>query len=70
MHEVGFADLMDIARLEGTLPKHYALIGIQPEQLGWGEAPGAAVTRAIPVAAERAAELINKWTTTRKAAVV
>jgi hydrogenase maturation protease len=62
VHEVGFADLMDIARLEGTLPKHYALIGIQPEQLGWGEAPGAAVARAIPRAAEKAAELIDKWT--------
>ena len=68
VHEVGFADLMDIARLEGTLPKHYALIGIQPEQLGWGEAPGAAVTRAIPQAAEHAAALIEKWTTTDEAA--
>ncbi len=62
VHEVGFADLMDIARLEGTLPQHYALIGIQPEQLGWGEAPGAAVTRAIPKAADKAVELIDKWT--------
>jgi hydrogenase maturation protease len=68
VHEVGFADLMDIARLEGTLPKHYALIGIQPEQLGWGEAPGAAVTRAIPRAAEHAAALIEKWATTDEAA--
>ena len=70
VHEVGFADLMDIARLEGTLPHHYALIGIQPEQLGWGEAPGAAVTRAIPEAAECAAALIDKWTTTKEAAAV
>ena len=70
VHEVGFADLMDIARLEGTLPKHYALIGIQPEQLGWGEAPGAAVTRAIPEAARCAAALIDKWTTTSEAAAV
>ena len=62
VHEVGFADLMDIARIEGTLPEHYALIGIQPEQLGWGEAPGAAVARAIPKAAEKAVELIDKWT--------
>ena len=68
VHEVGFADLMDISRLEGTLPRHYALIGIQPEQLGWGDAPGAAVTRAIPEAAERAAALIDKWTRTQEAA--
>ena len=68
VHEVGFADLMDIARLEGTLPRHYALIGIQPEQLGWGEAPGAAVTRAIPEAAEHAAALIEKWKTKKETA--
>lgn len=61
VHEVGFADLMDISRLEGTLPRHYALIGIQPEQLGWGEEPGAAVARAIPEAARQAATLIRKW---------
>jgi hydrogenase maturation protease len=68
VHEVGFADLMDIARLEGTLPRHYALIGIQPEQLGWGEAPGPAVTRAIPEAAERAAALIEKWKKNKESA--
>ena len=61
VHEVGFADLMDIARLEGTLPRHYALIGIQPEQFGWGDAPGEAVTRAIPHAAHEAAALIDRW---------
>jgi len=62
VHEVGFADLMDISRLQGTLPRHYALIGIQPEQFGWGDAPGEAVARAIPRAAREAAELIDKWT--------
>ena len=61
VHEVGFADLMDIARLEGTLPVHYALIGIQPEQLGWGDTPGEIVAGAIPSAAEKAAALIKKW---------
>jgi hydrogenase maturation protease len=65
VHEVGFADLMDIARLEGTLPVHYALIGIQPEQLGWGDAPGQAVAGAIPAAAEKAAALIKKWQNSR-----
>ncbi len=61
VHEVGFADLMDIARLEGHLPKHYALIGIQPEQLGWGDAPSETVRRAMPKAAGNAAALIHKW---------
>ena len=61
VHEVGFADLMDIARLEGYLPKRYALIGIQPETLGWGEAPSETVRRALPRAAANAAALIHKW---------
>jgi hydrogenase maturation protease len=61
VHEVGFADLMDIARLEGHLPQHYALIGIQPETLGWGDAPSETVRRSMPRAAGNAASLINKW---------
>ena len=61
VHEVGFADLMDIARLEGYLPKRYALIGIQPETLGWGENPSEPVRRALPRAAANAAALIHKW---------
>jgi len=61
VHEVGFADLMDIARLEGYLPERIALIGIQPEQLGWGEAPSETVRRSFPRAAGNAASLIHKW---------
>lgn len=61
VHEVGFADLMDIARLEGYLPEHYALIGIQPGSLGWGDAPSDAVRRALPRAAANAAALLRKW---------
>lgn len=61
VHEVGFADLMDIARLEGYLPRRYALIGIQPETLGWGDRPSETVRRALPRAAANAAALINAW---------
>jgi hydrogenase maturation protease len=61
VHEVGFADLMDIARLEGYLPVHRALIGIQPETLGWGESPSESVRQALPRAAANAAALVHKW---------
>ena len=61
VHEVGFSDLMDIARLEDVLPQKYAMIGIQPELLGWGEAPGETVRRALPRAAANAAALIFRW---------
>ncbi|MDH4073764.1 MAG: HyaD/HybD family hydrogenase maturation endopeptidase [Gammaproteobacteria bacterium] len=62
VHEVGFADLMDIARLQDCLPDNRALIGIQPGELGWGDAPGPDVAAALPVAARLAAELIDAWT--------
>lgn len=61
VHEVGFADLMDIARLQDCLPVNRALIGIQPELLGWGDSPGVSVNAAIPTAAESALALIEKW---------
>lgn len=61
VHEVGFVDLMDIARLQDCLPERYALIGIQPEYLGWGEAPGEKVSAALPEAAALAAALIAEW---------
>ena len=64
VHEIGFADLMDIARLQECLPGNRALIGIQPEVLGWGDSTGTAVTAAIPLAAEAAATLIGRWTST------
>ena len=62
VHEVGFADLMDISRLQDSLPENYALIGIQPEILGWGELPGESVCAALPHAASQAASLYYSWT--------
>jgi hydrogenase maturation protease len=61
VHEVGFADLMDIARLQDCLPANRALIGIQPEKLGWGEVPSDTVAAVIPKAAAIAADLIRGW---------
>ena len=37
VHEVGLADLLSIARLTDRLPRNRALLGIQPQTLGWGE---------------------------------
>ncbi|MCB1877596.1 MAG: HyaD/HybD family hydrogenase maturation endopeptidase [Chromatiales bacterium] len=61
VHEVGLLDLMDIARLTTTLPKHRALVGIQPERFDWGQDPSEAVADAIPVAACKVLELIRLW---------
>jgi hydrogenase maturation protease len=60
-HEVGLLDLMDIARLTGHLPKHRALIGIQPEKIDWGTEPTASVQNAIATAVDEAKTLIAQW---------
>jgi hydrogenase maturation protease len=62
VHEVGFADLMDVTRLLEKMPDNYALIGIQPGYLGWDDRPGKAVRAAAPKAAALAADLFYKWT--------
>lgn len=62
-HEVGLLDLMDIARLTGSLPKHRALVGIQHKSLDWGDQPTDIVAKAIPHAAQEASKIIDRWQT-------
>lgn len=61
VHEVGLLDLLDIARLTETLPEKRALVGIQPDLIDWGEQPTAAVSSAIPIAANHINDLISAW---------
>ena len=61
VHEVGLADLLDIARLSDSYPKRRALIGIEPESMDWGEKPSTPVAAAILPAADQVMALIDKW---------
>jgi len=61
VHEIGLADLLDMARLCNHLPANRALIGIQPASTGWGEQPTPAVAAAVPEAAALAYSLLNEW---------
>lgn len=61
VHEVGFADLMDIARLQGCLPAKRALIGIQPGEFGWGDEPGEPVRSSLPQVLSLAQSLLTRW---------
>jgi hydrogenase maturation protease len=63
VHEVGLIDLMAIARLTDRLPPQRALIGIQPQEIDWGEAPSPAVAAAIPVACRYVLALMEQWNT-------
>lgn len=61
VHEVGLSDLMDALRLRGDVPQQRALIGIEPEDMGWGTWPTTAVAAALPEATQLARNLIQRW---------
>lgn len=61
VHEVGLSDLMDALRLRGDLPERRALIGIEPQDMGWGTWPTTAVAAALPEACDRARKLVRRW---------
>jgi hydrogenase maturation protease len=62
VHEVGLIDLLDMARMEDSLPPRRALLCIQPAQVGWSEELSPVVSRAMPEAADHARRLIERWT--------
>lgn len=61
VHEVAMSDLLQAARLTGKAPRERALIVVQPETTGWGEAPTENVAAAIPKACETVLDLIGRW---------
>lgn len=61
VHEVSLLDLLAIAHLTDSLPPRRALIGIQPQALGWGDVPSPVVAAAIPRACAMTLDLIRKW---------
>ena len=60
-HEVGLLDLMDIARLTEKFPENRALIGVQPEKMGWGMEPTPVVKEALDSAVSEAIKLLKTW---------
>jgi hydrogenase maturation protease len=61
VHEVGLADLLDMARLAERLPARRVLIGIEPAEIGWGLDPTPAVAAALPTAVGIAREFVERW---------
>lgn len=61
VHELGLHELIDAARLTGALPSRRALVGVQPERLGWGMALSPPVEAALPAAVDAAASILERW---------
>jgi hydrogenase maturation protease len=63
VHEVSLIDLLVIALLTRHLPRHRALIGIQPRTISWGETLSPPVANAVKLACHQALQLIEDWRT-------
>lgn len=61
VHEVGLMDLFDISKLSGNYPQNRALIGVEPEALGWGDNPTPKVAATIAPVADLALQLAARW---------
>ena len=61
VHEVGLRDLLSTSQLLDELPVRRALLGIQPESVGWGEEPTHKVAEVIPIVCNMALELVERW---------
>ncbi len=59
VHEVNLMDVLMAARIRGRMPKRYALVGIQPQSIGWGTEPSPTVARAVDQAASIIEQLIQ-----------
>lgn len=61
VHEVGLIDLIAIARLAGRLPVRRALVGVQPDHVGWAEDLTDPVAQSLPRVQAEVLGLIERW---------
>jgi hydrogenase maturation protease len=61
VHEIGLRDVMDLTQLAGTIPRERALIGIQPESLGWGMELTPKVAAGLEPMVAKTLDLLESW---------
>jgi len=60
-HQVGFQEVLAIARLRERYPTFLYLVGVQPADLSVGIGLSPAVTAALPAAVQRGVEILRYW---------
>jgi hydrogenase maturation protease len=61
VHEVGLVDLLQMMALGGQAPRLRALVGIQPEMIGWGTEMSPSVAAGIPTASRAVTQVLAQW---------
>ncbi|MHB8252875.1 MAG: HyaD/HybD family hydrogenase maturation endopeptidase [Acidiferrobacter sp.] len=65
VHEVSLSELFGMARLRGYLPPYRALIGIEPQVVGWSETLSPIVSASLPGVARAIGRLLDGWNVER-----
>ncbi|MEG3640838.1 HyaD/HybD family hydrogenase maturation endopeptidase [Magnetococcus sp. PR-3] len=61
VHELGLLDLLDMARLAGSLPQDRALVAVEPHTIEMGEGLTPAVEAAMPQILREVCQLLDQW---------
>jgi hydrogenase maturation protease len=61
VHEVGLIDLLQMMALNHEAPRLRALVGIQPEMMGWGTELSPVVAASIPLASSAVRKILECW---------
>lgn len=60
-HQMGFSELIGVAKLRGRMPKELVLIGIPPRQLELSLELSPEVAQLLPEAVEKGREIVESW---------
>jgi hydrogenase maturation protease len=61
VHEIGLRDVLDMARLTGTLPRRRVLVGVEPGTVELGEQLSPEVGRGVVAAVLAARGMLEHW---------
>jgi hydrogenase maturation protease len=61
VHEVGLIDLLQMMALNNEAPRLRALVGIQPEMIGWGTEMSPVVAASMPLACMAVRNILECW---------
>jgi hydrogenase maturation protease len=60
-HQAGLVDLLTLARLVGWEPARFALLGIQPQRIDWGEQLSETVAGSLPAVCRAVVRTVRAW---------
>ncbi|QGG48467.1 HyaD/HybD family hydrogenase maturation endopeptidase [Heliorestis convoluta] len=60
-HQLGFQEVLALARLRGTLPEKIVLLGLQPASFDFGMELSAPIYQALPTLKEALLEQLREW---------